>query len=551
MTDSQGDKTFRDMLTSDTFHYGIELISSRGFPPMGEDWVPIGEEWRLLRDAEALAVDPHFSWVSVTDNPGGNPMIPADSIAHFLKEKGREVVIHLSCKDLNRNGLESAAWRAAAEEVDNILALTGDYPSSGFGEGAAPVFDLDSVGLITLLQAMNNGLELKGRQGKTSALHKTNFFTGCAVSPFKRHEREYLPQLLKLARKIRSGARWVIPQLGYDMRKLQELQLFLNWVQLDVPLVGNVYLLSKFVAGMFNRNQIPGCVVSDALLEEVNKQAKSQDKGRAYFNELAAKQLAVFKGLGYSAGYLAGTATPEVFASIIDLVESYGEDDWKDFARELQYPVQDEFYLFERDPETGLSHPEVMNEEYVKSLLGPEATSNVSFTYRLSRKVHDAAFKRGNGLYENFKSLYKTIDGEEGTVKNLTAKALYRIEKASKQLLYGCQDCGDCSLPDIAYLCPRSSCSKTGRNGPCGGSHDGRCELDDKECIWARAYERMKYYGESQQMLDGAPVIANPKLKGTSAWANTFLDRDHHAPDQTEVQPLVIKPLPTKKKSKQ
>ncbi len=59
------------------------------------------------------------------------------------------------------------------------------------------------------------------------------------------------------------------------------------------------------------------------------------------------------------------------------------------------------------------------------------------------------------------------------------------------------------SLPETAYPCPRVACSKNGRNGPCGGSHDGICEWDDKPCFWARAYQRMKYYGESEHMLDG------------------------------------------------
>jgi methylenetetrahydrofolate reductase (NADPH) len=70
------------------------------------------------------------------------------------------------------------------------------------------------------------------------------------------------------------------------------------------------------------------------------------------------------------------------------------------------------------------------------------------------------------------------------------------------------------------------------RNGPCGGSNDGRCELDDKECIWAKAYERLKYYRESEHMLEGPTIYYNAGLKGTSAWANTYLDRDHLAAQQ-------------------
>ena len=146
---------------------------------------------------------------------------------------------------MNRNGLEAAAWRYASEGFENILAITGDYPTGGFGGRAEPVFDFDSVGLITLLRSMNEGLGVQGRGGKPETLPKTNFFTGCVVSPFKRHERELMPQFFKLVRKIAAGAQWVIPQLGYDMRKFHEVKLFLDARGINVPVIGNVYLLTQ------------------------------------------------------------------------------------------------------------------------------------------------------------------------------------------------------------------------------------------------------------------------------------------------------------------
>ena len=272
-----------------------------------------------------------------------------------MADRRERIVLHLTCKDLNRNGLEAAAWRYAAEGFQNILAITGDYPTGGFGGRAEPVFDLDSVALITLLRSMNEGLQVPGRAGKLETLPKTNFFIGCAVSPFKRHERELMPQYFKLVRKIACGAQWVIPQLGYDMRKFHEVKLFLEVRGIDVPVIGNVYLLTKGVAKLFNSGKLAGCVVSDELLETVEKYAAGPDKGKKFFQELAAKQLAVFKGLGFAAGYLGGMAKAETFGQIIDLAESFGPDDWRDFIKEIQYSQPDEFFLFEHDPETGLS----------------------------------------------------------------------------------------------------------------------------------------------------------------------------------------------------
>ena len=88
-----------------------------------------------------------------------------------------------------------------------------------------------------------------GRGGKQVTLPKTDFFIGAAVSPFKRHERELMPQYYKLLRKIRAGAQWVIPQLGYDMRKFNEVKLLLVSRGLaHIPVIGNVFLLTRGLA---------------------------------------------------------------------------------------------------------------------------------------------------------------------------------------------------------------------------------------------------------------------------------------------------------------
>jgi hypothetical protein len=60
-----------------------------------------------------------------------------------------------------------------------------------------------------------------------------------------------------------------------------------------------------------------------------------------------------------------------------------------------------------------------------------------------------------------------------------------------------------------------------------GGGGVLDCEVDDTECIWSQAYERLKAYGEEESMLDGPVVVKDNALAGTSAWANAFLGRDH------------------------
>ncbi len=53
--------------------------------------------------------------------------------------------------------------------------------------------------------------------------------------------------------------------------------------------------------------------------------------------------------------------------------------------------------------------------------------------------------------------------------------------------------------------------------------------MPGKPCVWAVAYDRLRPYDEAVTMLDRAPVLQDNALRGTSAWANTYLGRDHYA----------------------
>jgi methylenetetrahydrofolate reductase (NADPH) len=208
------------------------------------------------------------------------------------------------------------------------------------------------------------------------------------------------------------------------------------------------------------------------------------------------------------------------------MAESFGPTDWRDFIKEIQYSQPGEFFLFEHNLYTGLCDSRSINKEYTASLRNPPKSKEINLNYRLSRLVHQWAFTRDKALYPVLKKIFARLDKKP----NFLARMAHSLEKVSKSAMYGCQDCGDCSLPECAYICPKRWCSKCGRNGPCGGSANGRCELDDKDCIWARIYERLKFYGESEQMLERPVTLYNATLKNTSSWANTFLDRDHNAP---------------------
>ena len=502
------------------FLLGVELVSTRGSMADLQ-----AQHTRAF--ATQLVQAPAIDWVSITDNAGGNPQLSPMALGKPILYAGKEVLIHLSCKDFNRNGLESAAWELASEGFHNILALSGDYPAAGYHGRGKPVFDIDSIGLLTMLDEMNRGLSRPklGRAGETQAA-ATNFFAGAVATNFKKHENEVVPQLLKLEKKIECGARFIIAQIGYDARKSHEMLCYMQRrptiASANVPLIGNVFLLTAAVARFFRKRTIPGVVISDSLFAVCEKHATDANKGQQFFRELAAKQLAIFRGLGFAGGYLGGVHNIEDVQAILETERSFAADDWKQFVREIQYPVENEFYYYARNKQTGLADPDHLEPAYEASLKRRKPTRNVTLNYRLSKWVHDAVFTPGTTLNRLGKRIYKNSrDTYQGP------RSLRVLEHASKAAMFSCKDCGDCSLPDIAFLCPESQCAKNQRNGPCGGTRDGKCEVFDFECIWGRAYDRMKYEGVEQQMLDHAPVIQDESLRGTSSWANALLCRDH------------------------
>jgi methylenetetrahydrofolate reductase (NADPH) len=497
------------------FMVAAEVVTSRGL-------ITADGGAELLALARALADDPRIDVLSITDNPGGHAMFSPDALGTDMIARGQEVIIHLACKDWNRNALESRGWQLASTGFSNVLALSGDYPVTGHKGLAAPVFDIDSVGLLSLFSEMNAGLRDERKPDRR--LDRTDFFLGCVVTNHKRHEREVMPQYFKLRKKAQAGARFVINQIGWDVRKDDELLRYIRREGLGLHAIANVYLLSRGAARVFRTGKIPGVVVSDRLLELAERQGASLDKGKAFFLELAAKHVAVARGLGFDGVYLGGHMPAETFGEIVDRAGTFGEGDWREFARELLFPLDGEFYLFEADPESGLSS-DVVSRSYLESKQRRRTDLRVPFTYRLSRRMHDTVFAHDAPLFPTARALYGRVEKAPRPVQ----KAAHAFEQAAKVPLFSCKDCGDCSLSEIAYVCPESQCAKNQRNGPCGGTREGLCEVYDSECIWSQAYERLKAYGEEESMLDGPVVVKDNALQGTSAWANTFLGRDHIA----------------------
>jgi len=70
-----------------------------------------------------------------------------------------------------------------------------------------------------------------------------------------------------------------------------------------------------------------------------------------------------------------------------------------------------------------------------------------------------------------------------------------------------CQGCGDCVLGITGGVCPIARCSKQLLNGPCGGSTNGKCEIDSSvDCAWQLIWDRLKALGKSELYEENIPA---------------------------------------------
>jgi methylenetetrahydrofolate reductase (NADH) len=455
--------------------------------------------------------------ISVTDNPGGNPAINTELLGYEIKKAGVEPLIHIACRDKNRNQVESQLFSMAAGGIRNVLVLTGDFPSDlGFGGRSRPVFDVDPIHILQLIGLMNAGMEYEAF-GRKKQLAPTDFFAGVAVSPFKQLESELEGQYYKLRKKIEAGADFIIPQIGYDARKLHELLLWLKVNAFNTPVIANIYVLPLGAARLMNKNGIPGCVVTDKIVAEIAAEVKAEDKGKAARMERAAKMYAIARGMGCAGAHVGGM---NITHKMVGDIAARGEEllkDWSLLVKEFDYPQTDGVYYFQKDEATGLN---------LETREGHHLKPHAPFKFWLGYLAHHAVFEPRSLLFKMLLPMARAID-KTGLLKRVFGWN----EHQAKVALFGCLNCGDCGLFDVAYQCPMSQCPKNQRNGPCGGSYHGWCEVypDEKKCIWVKAYERLRVLKHEDEIAENMVPPVDWALWETSSWLNFYNGRDHSA----------------------
>lgn len=223
-------------------------------PPRGLNCDKVLAAARSLHEAGVDAI-------SLAENPLAHIRLGNLALASRLQQEvGVPVIAHVTCRDRNLIGLHSDLMGAHLLGLRNILAVTGDPVSLGGESGATSVFDLNSIGLLELLSALNRGTNLMG----ADLGGHTEFLLGAAFNP---NVRNMEGQILRLEKKIAAGACFVQTQPVYDAALLDEMLRLTE--PLGIPVLVGILPLVGERNAEFLHNEVPGIRLPETVRQRM------------------------------------------------------------------------------------------------------------------------------------------------------------------------------------------------------------------------------------------------------------------------------------------
>lgn len=232
------------------------VVSVEVNPPTGLDLTRQIEAARMLRDA---GVDV----INIADGPRASCRMSNWSLALRVRETlGMESIVHFCGRDRNLLGLQSDLLAYSVLGLNNLVVITGDPPKLGDYPNATAVFDLDSVGMLSLVDRLNQGLDPAGQ----AIGAQTSFFASCGAEPAA---LDYDRELRRLEEKIRNGASMIMTQPVYDSAVLDR---FLDDTKhFNVPVLVGLLPLASYRNAEFLHNEVPGMQVPQNIRDRMER----------------------------------------------------------------------------------------------------------------------------------------------------------------------------------------------------------------------------------------------------------------------------------------
>ncbi|WP_028962257.1 bifunctional homocysteine S-methyltransferase/methylenetetrahydrofolate reductase [Sulfobacillus thermosulfidooxidans] len=249
-----------DVSHSETHDQGISQFFYKRFIISVELDPPRGVNPHRLLDSARVVAEHGADCINIGDSPMARVRLSALATARLISEHLRvQTILHFTTRDRNLMGLQSDLLGAHALGIRNVLALTGDPPGLGDYAHATAVYDINSIGLVKVLNAFNAGQDALGQKigGHTA------FDIGVGVNP---NADDLNHELQRFREKLDAGAHFVMSQPIYQP---EQLERFLDKMGgLPVPLLLGVMPLVSYRQAVYLHNEVPGIIIGQNILEQ-------------------------------------------------------------------------------------------------------------------------------------------------------------------------------------------------------------------------------------------------------------------------------------------
>lgn len=480
-----GRNSFRERLETRDFALVLEIVPS---PP---------DHWRARRDIlsliDAVAATDGVAALAVGDRIRSDDDPDTVEFAQMVADRvGRQPLVHVAGKDRCLADIVATIARMKRAGLENALLMTGDRIKDRVREHAGAVRYVDSVNMIDLF-----------------ARTAPDYLIGAVVNPFKPVHEDFANQMLKLEKKLRAGAQFIVAQIGFSWRVYRRLLEDCACLSPSTPLLATVVYLPLRVARWLHGGRVPGLTLPRELLRRIEADHRDT-RARQHCVRRLAVQIMALKALGYAGVHVSAVHTPETAAALLEELASVAA---AHPSREDLLRLWDH-YLPTHDTTAQAPHP------------ASPRPSRGSRAWR--ERVRYGALEAVDRLL--FVNRSPVAQGLKSLVCRLSAspagdRLLRRIEHVAKRPLVGCQMCGFCRLPHTMYVCPET-CPKGLANGPCGGTRDGICEFGDRVCVHNQKYRLAAMSGRVRELAETIIPPVPEHLRGRSSWVTHFRDGD-------------------------
>jgi homocysteine S-methyltransferase len=215
---------------------------------------------RFLQNA-AIIAECGADMINITDNAMARVRMNNVAAARLIQQHtGMETIVHCTPRDRNLMALQSDVIGAHATDVRNILAVTGDPPSQGDFPNATGIWDVDSIGLIAILNNLNQGLDARGRRQAVPS----SFCIGGAANPTA---TDVDRDIERLHQKIEQGAQFIMTQPVFDAETfLNYRELYTQrYGKLATPVLAGIQPLHSYQQAEKFHNEVPGIVIPEHI----------------------------------------------------------------------------------------------------------------------------------------------------------------------------------------------------------------------------------------------------------------------------------------------